>query len=136
MFSFVAPKHLISHSLCRVIIYLKCAAFTVCHSACFHSQPAAADPGLCSRAPCPAAAKNPGAISGTGCGRGITPVQHLSTTHKQADLSQKKMDRLLFYCKMLNFTVFAFATLVTDIFSVYRLKQKLACHVARDALKS
>lgn len=36
----------------------------------FHSQPAAANPGLCPGAPGSAAAENPGAYPGTGCSRG------------------------------------------------------------------
>lgn len=65
---FFGFKIILSHSLISPFLcFLKHAEFSVC---CSHSQPAAADPGLRPGAPHPAAAEDPGALSGTGCSRG------------------------------------------------------------------
>lgn len=93
MFSFVAPKKKkhITQPYILVFVCLKFAEFPVCYTACVHSQPAAADPGLRPGAPDPAAAENPGALAGTGCSRGS---YHLNSNSEPFTYQHKQFARI------------------------------------------
>lgn len=72
----------------------------VFYSPCSHSQPAAADPGLRTGAPDPAAAEDPGALSGSGCNRGSYHLISNSApfTYQQfARISVISVKRFLFF---------------------------------------